>query len=423
MKKSNFKVSKLAEAITPPEIIRLANEINDKISNGEQIYNLTIGDFNPQIFPIPELLKEEIIKAYNAKQTNYPPANGLPALRKSISGFVKDKGGFNIDPDEIIIASGARPIIYSAYRALIDPGDSVIYPAPSWNNEHYCLMNNAKSFIIDTKPENNFLPGAKDLKPFIKEAKLVALCSPQNPTGTLFKKQQLKEICDLIMEENYRRNDDERPLYMVLDQIYWILTHKDNVHYNPVDLTPEIKDYLIYVDGISKCFASTGLRVGWSFGPQKIIRKMQAIILHMGAWAPRAEQTGLSVFLSNKEAVDEYLADFKSQLYKRLVIIYDEFIKMKEEGLNVEAIDPQGAIYLSVKIDIRGKKTPDGKIIEKTEDIYNYILNDARIATVPFYAFGTSREFPWFRISVGTCTEENAKNAMESLKKSLRKLQ
>jgi len=415
-------VSKLAEAITPPEIIRLANEINDKINNGEQIYNLTIGDFNPQVFPIPELLKEEIIKAYNAKQTNYPPANGLPALRKSISGFIKDKGGFNIDPEEIIIASGARPIIYSVYRAIVNPGDSVIYPVPSWNNEHYCLMNSAKPLIVETKPENNFLPSAEDLKPFIKEAKLVALCSPQNPTGTLFKKQQLKDICDLIMEENYRRKDDERPLYLLLDQIYWILTHKDNVHYNPVDLTPEIKDYVLYVDGISKCFASTGLRVGWSFGPPKVIKKMQAIILHMGAWAPRAEQTGLSVFLSNKKAVDEYLANFKSQLYERLIIIYDAFMKLKEEGFDVEAVTPQGAIYLSVKIDIRGKKTSDGKLIANTEDIYDYILNDARIATVPFYAFGTSREYPWFRISVGTCTIENAKNAMESLKKSLRKL-
>jgi aspartate aminotransferase len=416
-------VSKLAEAITPPEIIRLANEINDKMNNGEQIYNLTIGDFNPQVFPIPELLKEEIIKAYNAKQTNYPPANGLPALRKSISGFIKDKGGFNIDPEEIIIASGARPIIYSVYRAIVNPGDSVIYPVPSWNNEHYCLMNGAKPLIVETKPENNFLPSAEDLKPFIKEAKLVALCSPQNPTGTLFKKQQLKDICDLIMEENYRRKDDERPLYLLLDQIYWILTHKDNVHYNPVDLTPEIKDYVLYVDGISKCFASTGLRVGWSFGPPKVIKKMQAIILHMGAWAPRAEQTGLSVFLSNKKAVDEYLANFKSQLYERLIIIHDAFTKLKEEGFDVDAVNPQGAIYLSVKIDIRGKKTPDGKLINNTEDIYDYILNDARIATVPFYAFGTSREYPWFRISVGTCTIESAKNAMESLKKSLRKLQ
>jgi aspartate aminotransferase len=422
MKQSNFKVSKLAEAITPPEIIRLANEISDKMNKGEQIYNLTIGDFNPQVFPIPELLKEEIIKAYNAKQTNYPPANGLPALRKAISGFIKDQGGFNIDPEEIILASGARPIIYSVYRAIVNPGDSVIYPVPSWNNEHYCLMNNAKPLIVETKPENDFLSSAEDLKPFIKEAKLVALCSPQNPTGTLFKKHQLKEICDLIMEENYRRKDDERPLYLLLDQIYWNLTYKDNVHYNPVDLTPEIKDYVLYVDGISKCFASTGLRVGWTFGPPKVVKKMQAIILHMGAWAPRAEQTGLAVFLSNKKAVDEYLTNFKSQLFERLVIIYDEFMKLKAEGFDVEAISPQGAIYLSVKIDIRGKKTPDGKVIEKTEDIYNYILNDARIATVPFYAFGTSREFPWFRISVGTCTIESAKSAMESLRNSLRKL-
>jgi len=412
----------MAENLISPEIIRLSNEINERIRNGEKIYNLTIGDFNPKVFPIPELLKEEIIKAYNDHQTNYPPANGLLELRQAVSEYIKERGGFDYAPKDIIVASGARPIIYSVYRTIIQEGDAVIYPIPSWNNVHYCQMNGVKELLVETTPENNFMPCAADIKPLIKEAKLIVLCSPQNPSGTVFLKEQLKEICEVIMEENYRRSDNERPVYLLLDQIYWQLTYDNYVHYDPAALVPEIKDYTVYVDGISKVFAATGLRVGWTFGPSKLLSRIQPVISHMGAWAPKAEQTALAVFLRNKPEVDKYLKEFKEQLHKRLKIFHNTFMELKQEGFNVDAIEPQGALYLTVKIDLSGMKTPDGKELKTSADIYNYILSDAKIAIVPFYAFGASKESPWYRISVGTCSIEVAEKTMEELKKLLRSL-
>jgi len=422
MEKSNFKVSPMAEGLDAPEIIIQAWHINDRIKKGEKIFNLTIGDFAPSVFSIPEGMKEAIIEAYNDKQTNYPPADGLPELRTAISNFIKRKGGYEFGLNEIAIASGTRPIIFSLYTTLIEPGDAVIYPVPSWNSSHYCRITGAKEIIIPSTPENFFMPVAEDMKPYIKEAKLVSICSPLNPTGTLFTKKQLKDICELIVSENKRRGSDERPVYLLIDQVYWILTYEGYEHYDPAVLVPEMRDYTIYADGMSKAFASTGIRVGFAYGPKKIIEKMRTVISHMGSWAPRPEQTGIAKFLTDDKKVDEYLSNFKTELYKRLRFFYDEFIKLKKDGYRVDAIAPQGALYLTAKFDLFGLKTASGKIIKSSKDINDFLTDEAHVALVPFSSFGSTGDSPWFRLSVGTCTLESAKQVMELMREALSKL-
>ena len=260
------KVSIMAENLISSEIIKLANEVNEKIKGGAQIYNLTIGDFNPNIFPIPEELKNYIVGAYTENQTNYPPANGLLNLRKAISSYLETKGNVCYGEDQILISGGGRPLIYAIYQALLDPGDKVIFPVPSWNNNHYCHIVGAQPVLLETKGENNFMPTADEIKPHIKDATLIALCSPLNPTGTAFSKNALIDICNLVLEENLSRGNNKKPCYILFDQIYWQLTFGDTQHYNPVTLVPQIKDFTIFIDGMSKAFAGTGIRVGWGFG-------------------------------------------------------------------------------------------------------------------------------------------------------------
>jgi len=258
------KVSKLAQNIIGSEIIKLAAEVNEKIKNGQHVYNFTIGDFNPKIFPIPAELKQAIIDEYLADETNYPAADGMLQLRQAVSTLLKERGNLEYATDEILIAGGARPVIYSIFRTLVDEGDTVIFPVPSWNNNHYSYLNHAKQVMINAGPESNFMPTAEHIKPYIKDACLLALCSPQNPTGTVFTKEGLTEICDLVLEENNRRGENEKPLYLMYDQIYWALTYGDTQHYNPVSLRPEMKKYTVFVDGISKSLAATGVR--WRLG-------------------------------------------------------------------------------------------------------------------------------------------------------------
>jgi aspartate aminotransferase len=419
----DLKVSKLAENIIGSEIIKLAAEVNEKIKKGEKVYNLTIGDFNPKVFPIPAGLKQAIIGAYDDDQTNYPAADGMLELRQAVSKLLKERGQLDYKTDEIVIAGGARPVIYAIFRAVVDEGDTVVFPVPSWNNNHYTYLNNAKQVLIETKPENKFMPTAEELKPHIAGANLLALCSPLNPTGTTFRKKDLEEICDLILAENIKRQaSGSKPLYLMYDQIYWALTHGTTEHHNPVTLRPEMKNYTLFVDGISKSLAATGVRVGWAMGPKKLIDKMKSILTHVGAWAPKAEQMATAEYLNDLASYDTFLEDIKSKVNDRLVGFYKGFQSLKAEGLMVDAIAPEAAIYLTVQFALHGKKTADGKTLVTTQDVTKYILDEAKVALVPFYAFGASADSSWYRLSVGTCRLEDVDGVVNNLRDALRKL-
>ena len=418
----DLKVSKLSENIIGSEIIKLAAEVNEKIKKGEKIYNLTIGDFNPKVFPIPSELKQNIVDAYFDDQTNYPAADGMLELREAVSKLLKERGGLEYKSDEILIACGARPVIYSIFRTLVDAGDTVVFAVPSWNNNHYTYLNGAKAVVVQATRRQNFMPDAADIKPYIQQANLIALCSPQNPTGTVFSKEGLEEICDLILAENIRRGPDAKPVYLMYDQIYWALTHGNTKHYDPVSLRPEMRNYTVFVDGISKSLAATGVRVGWSMGPKKIIDKMKAILTHIGAWAPKAEQIATAKYLSNLNQYDTYVTEQKKRISALLEGFYKGFQQLKAEGYNVDAVTPQAAIYLSIRFKLHGMKTADGKILETTKDVTKYILDEGKVAVVPFYAFGTEEDSSWYRLSVGTCKIEDVDWVINNLRAALKKL-
>ena len=415
------RLSHLAETLIGSEIVRLGADIKEKINKGEKIYNFTIGDFDSSIFPIPKKFEDEIIEAYKNHKTTYPPAEGILALRESVSQFISNREGIDYDANEILIAAGGRPLIYALYRALVDKDDKVIYSVPSWNNNHYVHFVEGQHVVIEAVAENNFMPLAEDIKPHLKGAVLIALCSPLNPTGTIFKKKELEDICDMVLEENSLRGDDEKKLYVMYDQMYWTLTYGDSIHYNPVTLRPEMKDYTIFIDGISKSFAATGVRVGWALGPKHVLVKMKAINSHVGAWSPMAEQHATAKYLLQIEAIDTYFVHYKKELEDRLRLIHKGFQKLKVEGFSVDSIAPQAAIYLTIQINLAGKKAGD-KILTDQKDVTEYILNEAKLAVVPFYAFGASKNSNWYRLSVGTCKKEELKEMLEKLKEALKKL-
>ncbi len=416
-----MKVSKLAANLIGSEIIKIGNEVNDLKAKGAEIANLTIGDLNSKIYPIPTQLKEGVQNAYKNDLTNYPPANGLLSLRKSVSEDLKKRWNLDYSSDDILIAGGSRPLIYATFRTIVDEDDKVIYPTPSWNNNHYAYLNSAQKIEVETSQKNNFLPTAEELKPHLKGAVLLALCSPLNPTGTMFTKDQLKEICELIVEENKNRAEDEKPLYLMYDQIYALLTF-DEEHFNPVSLVPEMKDYTIFIDGISKCFAATGVRVGWSFGPSEIMNKMKALLGHIGAWAPKPEQEAVAQYLQNTEDVDTFVNDFKGSLRNSLQALHEGIQDMKSRGFEVESIKPMGAMYLTVSLDYIGKNKPDGQMIADSSDLVFYLINEAGVALVPFSAFGNSRNMPWFRASVGGLSLQEVKELFPRLESALSRL-
>jgi aspartate aminotransferase len=417
-----MKLSHLSETLIGSEIVKLGGEIREKIRQGERIYNFTVGDFDPSIFPIPKELEDAIVEAYRKHFTNYPAAEGNLDLRESILSFTKDTEGLDYGTAEILVASGGRPLIYAVFRAICDKGDKIIYAVPSWNNNHYTHFVGGQHIVVEARAENNFMPTADDIRPFVQQATLISVCSPQNPTGTTFKKKDLEAICDLVIEENKRRGDDEKKLYLMYDQMYWHLTYGDIQHYNPVSLRPAMREYTIFIDAISKVFAATGVRVGWSIGPSTVISKMKAILTHLGAWAPMAEQKAVAYYLGNREGIKRYLSHFKKEIEERLRRIYDGFMQLKTEGLPIDAIAPEAAIYLTIKIDLAGRKTNEGKTLETQSDVTAYLLNEAKLAVVPFYAFGADRSSAWYRLSVGTCKKEEIGEMVNKLREALQKV-
>jgi aspartate aminotransferase len=395
------RLSRLANELSGSEILRIAAEVRAVAATGKPVTNLTIGDFSPKEFRIPKILEQGITDALRAGEFTYPPSNGIEALRQGLRKFYLDHVGLDYPLESILITAGARPAIYSLFRAVVNEGDRVVYGVPSWNNSYYTEIVRGVSVAITCDASTNFHPTAAMLAPKLEGARLLALSSPLNPTGTMIDRQVLSDICDLVLEENARRGADERPLYLMYDQVYWMVTTGDVEHVDPLAVRPELAPYAIIVDAISKAFAATGLRVGWALGPADVIKAMSDISGHIGAWAPKPEQVATAKMLCESRALAEYIEGMQREAGARLQALATGLLKMEADGLPVHCVQPQGAIYVSAQFKLKGRKTPAGEALDTNDAIRRYLLHTAGLGAVPFQAFGMPGESGWFRLSIG----------------------
>jgi aspartate aminotransferase len=418
------RVSTMAAGLTGSEILKIAADIRAMIRDGATICNLTVGDFDPKQFPIPERLRDAVTEALAHGETNYPPSDGVLELRQAVQAYYRRELGLSYPIESTLVTGGARPVIYGIYRSVVDAGDRVVYPLPSWNNNHYIHQLGAVGVPIPCSSANRFLPTVEDLAPALRGARLVCLNSPLNPSGTALAPDELKKICEAIIDENRRREGtDERPLFLMYDHIYWPLCVGDTKHVTPPELVPEMAKYTIFVDGISKAFASPGLRVGWAVGPTDVINRMGAILGHVGAWAPRAEQVATAAYLADEPAQAAFRRTFVAGIQERLDVAYRGLERMRARGLPVEALAPMGAIYLTARIHPFGKTTPGGAVLTTNDDIRRWMLESAQIGVVPFQAFGVPEESGWFRLSVGAASADEIAAAMPRLETALEQLE
>jgi len=408
----------MARGLVGSEILRIAAEVRELVAKGRKVCNLTVGDFSPREFPIPDGLRQGIATALQAGETNYPPSDGVLDLRQSVQRFYERALGLKYPLEGIVIAGGARPIIYGTYRAVLDDGETVVYPVPSWNNNHYVHMMNAKGVVVTTDPAHGFMPTVEQLTPHLGTARLLCLCSPLNPTGTMISSDVLGAICERVVAENREREKQGRkPLILMYDQIYWVLSFGAVKHVTPVELVPEVAPYTVFVDGISKAFAATGVRVGWGVGPPAIIARMRDVLGHVGAWAPKAEQVAVARYLDDVPATESFLTEMRQRVDARLEALHTGLTRMREAGLPVRHIAPQAAIYLSVQFDLVGKGG-----LKTNDDIRKLLLEKASLAVVPFQAFGLSEDTGWFRLSVGATSVAEIQEALPRVEATLREV-
>ena len=417
------RLGTMAGKLKGSEILKIAASIRAMVKSGVDICNLTVGDFSPAQFRVPGLLADGIRAALERGETNYPPSIGVPQLREAVQRFYARELGLEYPLESIAIASGARPLIYGTYRTLIDPGDKVVYPVPSWNNNHYSTLLKATPVEVRCGPEKRFLPTPDALLKELPGARLVCMNSPLNPTGTAITREALTGISEAIVAENRGREQrGEKPVYLLYDHIYWMLCFGETRHYTPVELVPEMARYTIFIDGISKAFAATGLRVGWTVGPVDVIKRMTPAIGHMGAWAPRPEQLASALLLDDPEGIRAYHREFKSATQARLDLLHEGVQALKAAGQPVDSIPPMGAIYLTVRLAPFGRVTPGGVVLRTNEDVRKYVLERANIGIVPFQAFGYPGDEGWFRMSVGAVGLDDIRRAMPRLGAALREL-
>ena len=400
----------LSRALKGSQILQIAGEVREKIAAGEQILNLTVGDFDPSMFPIPDGIKERIKVALDAGETTYPPANGVLELREAVIQHVERVWNVSFPLDSAIVGGGARPMIFATYMSLINPGEKVVYPVPSWNNHYYATISQANAIQIETKPENGFMPTLDDIRPHMHDARLLVLNTPSNPTGMVIDPELLREITQGIVDENRKRMEANKPqMFLLMDMVYHSLVFGEHRHVHPLALVPEAAPWVISLDAVSKNFCGTGVRVGWGLAAPEMIAKIKPWVSHMGSWAPRAEQIAVAGFLQDHQAVDRFRANMLEGIGDRLNTLYEGLAAMNGDGYPVECIAPQGAVFLSLRLDWIGK-TINGVKIETNEQIRILMLEEAGMAVVPFQAFGVEADTGWFRMSVGAVSSEMIRN-------------
>ena len=413
------RLSDLTTTLRPSLILTVAAEIRQMAATGNAVCNLTVGDFDPKQFPVPERLSRRLSELVRT-ETNYPPSSGMPQLRAAVPKFYREWLGLDYTDANVLICSGGRPIIYGAYRVLVNPGDKVVYPTPSWSNEYYTPIVEGQAVEVPCGPESGFLATAENLAPHLGDARLLVLCSPMNPAGTLFSEAQLAGICDAVLAENRRRQaSGTKPLYILYDQMYWMLTFGGGKHYTPVGLRPELKDYTVFVDGISKSFAATGLRVGWAVGPADVIKAMSDFLTHVGAWAPRPEQLATAELLAHTDEIKAFHKVMLPGLQERLGLLADGIAALKRDGFPVDSTPPRGSIYLSARFGLNGRKGPDGTVLRTNDDVRRYLLHSCGLAAVQFQAFGFRDETGWFRLSAGAVSPDDIRALMPRLRAAL----
>lgn len=405
-------LSALAQGLIGSEVLKIATEVR-ALKETRAVTDLTVGDFSPKQFTLPVPLKRLIIDFIERGETNYPPSDGTKELRESVCELWRRAFGLDCALENTLIAGGSRPIIYAAYRAVVNPGDKVIYPTPSWNNNHYTYLCGGVPVELVVDADTNFMPTADMIRPHVQDASLIAVCTPLNPTGTVMAQSEVEAIARLVVEENRRRSGTgQRPLFLLWDQVYWMLTFGENRHYAPPQLVPEVAPYTIFVDGISKAFAATGVRVGWTVAPPAVTGRMRDIIGHIGAWAPKAEQLAVATFLRQTDEIAAFHEEMIRELRLRLDALYHGLMEMKRDGLPVDAIAPQGAIYLSAQFDLIDR-------LGTNEEIRKFLLEKAGFAVVPFQAFGLKREDGWFRLSAGAVSVRECEEGLKRVREAL----
>ena len=394
----NFIADRL-KRIKPSMTVGINVKANALRAEGKDVLVLAAGEPD---FDTPLNIRKAAVTAMEEGQTRYVPGKGTPVLQKAIqSKFLKDNN-LNYDLDEIIVGVGGKHIIYNAMMATINPEDEVIIPAPFWvSYPDIVLLAEGKPIIVPCPEDQNFKLTADQLEKSITDkTKWLMLNSPSNPTGSLYSKQELQRLADVLLRY---------PQVLIMsDDIYEKVIYDDLEFSTIASVEPKLKDRCLTLNGVSKSYCMTGWRLGYCGAPKEIIAAMNKI---------QSQSTTSTSSISMAASVEALNGsqDFIDKHNQAFVRRRDLVVNLLNQIDGLSCLTPQGAFYVYPSCaGVIGKQTPEGKKISNDEDFMSYLLESEGIAGVHGAAFGLS---PYFRLSYAT-SDEILKDACARIKRA-----
>ena len=351
---------------------------------GKDIIVLAAGEPD---FDTPEHIKNAAIKAINNGFTKYVPGKGTPDLQQAIQKKFKQDNGLDYDLSNITVGVGGKHIIYNAFSATINSGDEVIIPAPYWvSYPDIVILNDGVPVVVECGEESGFKLNPENLeKNITKKTKWLMLNSPSNPTGSLYSKQELIALGEILKKHEQ--------VYVLSDDIYEKIVYDDHKFHTFAEVCPDLKDRTLTMNGLSKSYCMTGWRVGYAAGPSNVINAMNKV------QSQNVSSTASISMAASVEALNgdqSFISSNNESFLRRRNLV----VKHLNETPGLSCRTPEGAFYVFASCKgVLGKKTESGKILKTDGDFMDYLLEDVGVAGVQGSAFGLEG---FFRISYAT---------------------
>ena len=394
------KVAARISAMAPSATMAMNQATRELKAKGVDVINLSVGE--PDFFT-PDHIKTAAKDAIDNNKSFYPPAAGIPELRKAVSEKFKRENNLDYNPDQIVVSAGAKNSLANVILALIDKDDEVIVPSPYWvTYVELVTLAQGKNVVIKGSFDNDFKVTPEQIEEAITpKTRALLLCSPSNPTGSVYSQDELAAIAKVI---------EKHPNVMVItDEIY---EHINFVGaHDSIGQFDSIKEQCVIINGVSKAYAMTGYRIGYIGAPvwlAKAVTKLQGQLLTGPATI--AQEAAIIALNEDQTCVKDMLVAFKRR--KDLVV------GLLKDMDGVEVTNPEGAFYAFPKISSYFGKTHNGNAINSSNDLALYLLHEGHIGTVPGEAFGDPE---CIRISFAT-SDEQLVEAMSRMKTALSKL-
>ena len=379
----------------------MSQKSSEMKAQGIDVINMSVGepDFNT-----PDQIKQAAKQAIDDNYSRYSPVPGYPELRKAIVNKLKNENQLDYTVNEILVSNGAKQSVCNTIMALVNDGEEVIIPAPYWvSYPQMVKLAGGEPVIVEAGFEQNFKMTAEQLEAAITpKTRMLILCSPSNPTGSVYSKEELRSLAEVIL-----RHDD---LFVLADEIYEHINYVG--HHESIAQFAGMKERSIIVNGVSKAYAMTGWRIGYIAAPEWIVKGCNKL---------QGQYTSGPCSVSQKAAEFAYISDQQCVEDMRLAFERrrDLIVKLAKDIPGLEVNVPEGAFYLFPKCSsFYGKTAPNGSTIANSTDLAMYLLEEGHVATVGGDAFGDPN---CFRMSYAT-SDENIVKAMHRIKEVLAKL-